>query len=698
LAIALVLRSTIVPQIVAAADSTSDDTDSTGNGNGNSMGNNDKDTIIGIDLGTTYSCVAVVEKDGKVKVIADADGNHTTPSWVAFTESGTLVGQAAKNQVDKNPENTIYDTKRLIGQSYKRVKSQIKEYSFNVVEHRKKPRILAMNRGKEFKFAPEEISAMVLSHMKNIAEDYLGEPVERAVITVPAYFNDGQRAATKAAGRIAGLKVDRIINEPTAASMAYGIDKLSNHRTIMVYDLGGGTFDVTALVVDGGVFEVQATNGDTHLGGEDIDEALMKHFLKMFKKKTGKKIPIDANNARQRLRQAVNEAKHVVSTKMSASINIPDLFEGEDMNEVLTRARFEDVAAPVLKKTMIPIANVLEDAELTPEDIDDVVLVGGSTRIPYVRKLLRDFFGKSKINTDVNPDEAVAIGAAIQGSVMAGQRVKQGGTGKNKNSYAGELVLLDVTPLSLGIAIQGGVFSQIIPRNSLIPSKLAKTYTTVRANQPSILVEVYQGESEMAKRNEKLGTFELDNIPPAPRGQPQIEVEFYIDANGMLEVTATNLGTQHRRRIQIKQGKGRFTDEQIEKLQARAEKFAKQDQEEMAAAKLLADFISLMERVDTHVNQLTSKLNSWDASTIANAVYDAKLWADHSSKGASVAKIMEEQRKVFDIWRPIVREATGRIPSYFPDNTDGDSDSETFSSGMGGEFMNEDDDDDHMEL
>jgi heat shock protein 5 len=383
---------------------------------------------------------------------------------------------------------------------------------------------------------------------------------------------------------------------------------------------------------------------------------------------------------------------------MSASINIPDLFEGEDMNEVLTRARFEDVAAPVLKKTMIPIANVLEDAELTPEDIDDVVLVGGSTRIPYVRKLLRDFFGKSKINTDVNPDEAVAIGAAIQGSVMAGQRVKQGGTGKNKNSYAGELVLLDVTPLSLGIAIQGGVFSQIIPRNSLIPSKLAKTYTTVRANQPSILVEVYQGESEMAKRNEKLGTFELDNIPPAPRGQPQIEVEFYIDANGMLEVTATNLGTQHRRRIQIKQGKGRFTDEQIEKLQARAEKFAKQDQEEMAAAKLLADFISLMERVDTHVNQLTSKLNSWDASTIANAVYDAKLWADHSSKGASVAKIMEEQRKVFDIWRPIVREATGRIPSYFPDNTDGDSDSETFSSGMGGEFMNEDDDDDHMEL
>lgn len=512
------------------------DSDSSSSSSSSSSTGPEKETVIGIDLGTTYSCVAVVEEDGSVVVIADAKGDRTTPSWVAFTDAGTLVGQAAKEQVDTNPENTIYDTKRLIGQSFKKVKSDLKHYSFNVVDSKRKPRIVAKNRGQEFKFAPEEISAMVLAHMKEIAEAYLGKSVERAVITVPAYFNDGQRAATKAAGQIAGLKVERIINEPTAASMAYGIDKLSQHRTIMVYDLGGGTFDVTALVVDGGVFEVRtpsafhgcgwereratrllcllkhnvallhslfpffcaapinssplccsvqvlATNGDTHLGGEDLDEALMAHFTKVFKKKTGKKIPVDEHGALQRLRQAVNDAKHAVSSKMSAKIDLDDLYDGESLHEVLTRARFEDIAASTLQKTMIPIANVLEDADLTPEDVDDVVLVGGSTRIPYVRKLLRDFFGNSKINTEVNPDEAVAIGAAIQGSILAGQRIKNSKVSEDgTEQYAGQMVLLDVTPLSLGIAIQGGVFSPIIPRNSLIPQKQAKMYVFCRVD------------------------------------------------------------------------------------------------------------------------------------------------------------------------------------------------------------------------
>jgi len=648
-----------------------------------------KEVVIGIDLGTTYSCVAVVEEDGNVQVIADAKGDRTTPSWVAFTDAGTLVGQEAKDQVDTNAANTIYDTKRLIGQSFKKVKKDVSQYSFKVVDHKKKPRILATNRGKEFRFAPEEISAMVLTRMKEIAEAYLQKPVERAVITVPAYFNDGQRAATKAAGRIAGLKVERIINEPTAASMAYGIDKLSQHRTIMVYDLGGGTFDVTALVVDGGVFEVLATNGDTHLGGEDLDEALIKHFRKVFKKKTGKKIPDDAHNALQRLRQAVNDAKHTVSSKMSANVELEDLYEGESLKEVLTRARFEDLASKTLQKTMVPIVNVLEDADLTAEDIDDVVLVGGSTRIPYVRKLLKDFFGNSKINTEVNPDEAVAIGAAIQGSILAGQRIKRGGKTEAKDEYAGEMVLLDVTPLSLGIAVQGGVFSVIIPRNSPIPTKESKTYTTVRANQPSILVEVFQGESEMAKRNEKLGTFELDEIPPAPRGSPQIQVEFYIDANGMLEVTATNMATQHRRQIQIRQGKGRFSDEQIEKLHARAQKFAEQDKLEREAIEVLETFQALMTKIDDHARKLGDKgtIGSSETSAVANAVYDAKLWADYEAKKALPSDILAQQNKVLDIWEPIVREATGRRPSYLPERTE-DEPSRRL----------DDDDDDHMEL
>lgn len=634
---------------------------------------NKGEVIIGIDLGTTYSCVAYV-RDGKIEVLPDEFGERTTPSWAAFTSKGSLIGQAAKNQVEDNAKNTVYDSKRLIGRSYKNIKKDLKFYSFDVANNRGKPFIEVDYKSKKQQFSPEEISAMVLSRMKEIAERNLGQKVTKAVITVPAYFNDGQRAATKAAGEIAQLDVVRIINEPTAASMAYGIDKLEGKRTIVVYDLGGGTFDVTILNVDNGVFEVLATNGDTHLGGEDLDRVLVNYFIKLFKKKHKIKIERSNKRARQKLRAALNEAKHVLSTKMQARVEIEDLAGGKGLTETLTRARFEKLVADLLKKTMIPVKNVLDDANLTPDDITEVVLVGGSTRIPYVRKLLKGFFGKKKVNTKVNPDEAVAMGAAVQASILSGTRLNVPGTKRQ----TGEMVLLDVTPLSLGIKLQGDVMSVIIPRNTGIPTKAAKTYTTVRRNQDTIRIEVYQGESEMAKRNERLGVFDLDQIPSAPAGVPQIEVQFYIDANGILKVTATNVNTKFSRQIHIRQGKGRFSEEQIEKLKERAAKYAEEDKAEKERVSAVMELQKLQEKIDKAAKgSMKKKITAAGRSAVLDALYQTQRWLDYNTE-PDIEAIKAQHKSLEKVWAQATGRSKGKKGGEWGDEDDVEADDDDY--------------------
>merc|ERR1712166_942026 len=510
--------------------------------------------VIGIDLGTTYSCVGIF-KNGRVEIIPNEQGNRITPSYVAFNDEERLVGESAKNQAHINPKRSIYVVKRLIGRKFddKEVQRDAKWLPYDVISKGGKPYISIDMPGMGKKsFSPEEVSAMILTKMKDIAESYLSEEIKYAVITVPAYFNDAQRLATKDAGAISGLEVLRIINEPTAAAIAYGMDKKAGEQNIIVFDLGGGTFDVSLLTIDGGVFEVVATAGDTHLGGEDFDQRVTEHFCKVFKKKNNVDIKKDPR-ALQKLKMEVEKAKRDLSAVIQVKIAIEGLIDGIDFEETLTRARFEELCADLFKKTITPVQQVLDDASMKKSEIDEIVLVGGSTRIPEVQQLMKDFFNGKEPNRGINPDEAVAYGAAVQGGILGGQA-----TDETK-----DILLIDVTPLSLGIETVGGVMSAIIKRGSVIPAKKTQTFTTHADQQTQVNISVFEGERALVKDNHKLGGFDLSGIPPAPRGTAQIEVTFEIDENSILTVNAHEKGTGQSESLTITNDKGRLTADEI---------------------------------------------------------------------------------------------------------------------------------------